>query len=182
MRRVEWSFFCGGGFPIRQGCPVSKIWSQNSTRASARLQRRSKIGHQKRPVRYHNSFCLESRIAGRREKVRKPAAQILTPAGLKGAGVAGHGSLLLTQQVREKPQPQWQEAYAYRGTGNTFDRKMKIEALYERWVPVPTDEREDIHHVQEFIDAVKQLVKTAIDSTRGRLVMKRREVPPKPRS
>jgi hypothetical protein len=73
------------------------------------------------------------------------------------------------QLLREKPQQQWQEAYAYRGTGSTLDRKMKIEALYERWVPVPTDDRDDMRHVQEFIDVVKQLVKTANEATREAL-------------
>ena len=29
----------------------------------------------------------------------------------------------------------------------TFDRKMKIEALYERWVPIPANEADDMQHV-----------------------------------
>jgi hypothetical protein len=74
------------------------------------------------------------------------------------------------QQLREKPQPQWQEAYAFRGTGSTFDRKMKIEALYERWVSIPANEADDMQHVQAFIDTVKQLVKSAIDSTQNALL------------
>jgi hypothetical protein len=73
------------------------------------------------------------------------------------------------QQLREKPQPQWQEAYAFRGSGSTLDRKMKIEALYERWVPIPANEADDMQHVQEFIDTVKRLVKSAIDTTRDTL-------------
>ena len=74
------------------------------------------------------------------------------------------------QQLRESPQLQWQEAYAFRGTGSTFDRKLKIEALYERWVPIPANEADDMQHVQEFIDTIKQLVKSAIDTTRDDLV------------
>lgn len=74
------------------------------------------------------------------------------------------------QQLREKPQPQWQEAYAFRGTGSTLDRKMKIEALFERWVPIPANEADDMQHVQEFIDTVKKLVRSAIDATRDALV------------
>lgn len=73
------------------------------------------------------------------------------------------------QQLREKPQPQWQEAYAFRGTGSTLDRKMKIEALYERWVPIPANEADDMQHVQEFIDTVKKLVKSAINATKDAL-------------
>jgi hypothetical protein len=72
--------------------------------------------------------------------------------------------------LREKPQPQWQEAYAFRGTGSTFDRKMKIEALYERWVPIPANEADDMQHVQEFIETAKKLVKSAINATRDALV------------
>ncbi len=74
------------------------------------------------------------------------------------------------QQLRDKPQPQWQEAYAFRGNGSTFDRKMKIEALYERWVPIPANEADDMEHVQEFIDTAKQLVQSAIDATKSDLI------------
>ncbi len=73
-------------------------------------------------------------------------------------------------QLRERPRSQWQEAYAFRGTGSTFDRKIKIEALYERWVPIPANATEDMRHVQEFIDMIKDLVKTAIDATRDELI------------
>jgi hypothetical protein len=72
------------------------------------------------------------------------------------------------RQVRESPQPEWQQAYVFRGKGTTFDRKMKIEALYERWVPTPANEADDMQHVQGFIDAVKHLVNEAIEATRSR--------------
>jgi hypothetical protein len=73
------------------------------------------------------------------------------------------------RQVRERPQPEWQQAYAFRGKGTTIDRALKIEALYERWVPIPADEADEMLHVQNFIDAVKELVKGAIESTRDAL-------------
>lgn len=73
------------------------------------------------------------------------------------------------RQVRESPQPEWQQAYAFRGKGTTIDRALKIEALYERWVPVPADEVDDMLHVQRFIDSVKDLVKGAIEVTRDAL-------------
>jgi hypothetical protein len=73
------------------------------------------------------------------------------------------------RQVRESPQPEWQQAYAFRGKGTTIDRALKIEALYERWVPVPADEVDDMLHVQKFIDAAKDLVKGAIEGTRDEL-------------
>ena len=67
-------------------------------------------------------------------------------------------------QLREKPQAQWHEAYAFRGRGSTFDRRIKIEALYERQIPVPGGESDDVQKVQGLIDAVKNLVKSAINS------------------
>jgi len=69
-------------------------------------------------------------------------------------------------QLREKAQPLWQEAFALRGTGTTFDRKMKIEALYERWVPIPAGESSNMQYVQEFIESLKDLVKNAIEQAR----------------
>ena len=43
--------------------------------------------------------------------------------------------------------------------GITFDRKIKIEALYEPWVPIPAEEVDDAQHVQAFVDALKHLVR-----------------------
>jgi hypothetical protein len=74
-----------------------------------------------------------------------------------------------SQQLRERPRPEWQEAHAYRGMGSTYNRKMKIEAIYERWVPLP--EIGGDTHVQEFIDDVKTLVKSAIAVTRESLAV-----------
>ena len=73
-------------------------------------------------------------------------------------------------QVRERPQPEWQQAYAFRGKGTTLDRKMRIETLYERWVPIPASEADDMLHVQEFIDTVKELLHRTIEGTRDALV------------
>ena len=46
---------------------------------------------------------------------------------------------------------------------------MKIETLYERWVPIPANESDDMQHVQDFIYAVKRLVNEAIEATRNDL-------------
>ncbi|MCY4527621.1 MAG: hypothetical protein OXD46_01140 [Chloroflexi bacterium] len=83
--------------------------------------------------------------------------------------VSGELVRFCNRQLREEPQPQWHEAYAFRGHGSTFDRKVKIEALYERQVPIPGGGSDDMLHVQRFIDAVKPLVKGAIDSVRDSL-------------
>ena len=68
-------------------------------------------------------------------------------------------------QLRKKAQPDWQVAYAFRGTGSTFDRRLKIESLYERWVPEPVNEADDMHHIHEFLNILKRLVVSAIDET-----------------
>lgn len=83
--------------------------------------------------------------------------------------VSGELILFCNRQLREEPQPRWQEAYALRGTGSTLDRRMKIEALYERQAPIPGEKTDDMLHVQKFIDAVKHLVKTAVESVRDSL-------------
>lgn len=74
------------------------------------------------------------------------------------------------RQLRHKAQPDWQIAFAYRGSGSTFDRRLKIESLYERWVPEPANESDDMRHVQEFIYGVKNVVTSAIDETRRTLM------------
>jgi hypothetical protein len=74
------------------------------------------------------------------------------------------------RQLRHKAQPDWQVAYAFRGDGSTFDRRLKIESLYERWVPEPANEADDMRHVQEFVEAVKHVVTSAIGETKQALV------------
>lgn len=74
-------------------------------------------------------------------------------------------------QLRQKAQPDWQMAYAFRGTGSTFDRRLKIESLYERWVPEPANEADDMQHIQEFIVGVKLVVTSAIEETQHTLAI-----------
>ena len=74
-----------------------------------------------------------------------------------------------SQRLRDNPQPQWQEAFAVRGAGSTFDRKMKIETLFERWVPIPANQSDDMRHIQDFIDAMKSLITSAIELTKNEL-------------
>jgi hypothetical protein len=69
-------------------------------------------------------------------------------------------------QLREKAQPDWQIAYAFRGTGSTFDRRLKIESLYERWVPEPANEADDMRHIHDFVETLKRVVASAIAETR----------------
>jgi hypothetical protein len=74
------------------------------------------------------------------------------------------------RQLRHKAQPDWQVAYAFRNKGSTFDRRLKIESLYERWVPEPANESDDMRYVQEFVEELKHVVTSAIDETRQALV------------
>lgn len=80
-------------------------------------------------------------------------------------GIASNGlAALSTKRLREKPQPQWQTAYAHRGGGSTFDRRSSIEAIYARWVPIPSSAGDTI--TQEFLDDIKAIVTAAIDTVR----------------
>jgi ethanolamine utilization protein EutP (predicted NTPase) len=63
---------------------------------------------------------------------------------------------LSTRRLREQPQLAWHEAYSLRGHGSTFDRRMRIEVIYERWVPIP-DARGD-RAVFEFLREMKEVV------------------------
>jgi len=65
------------------------------------------------------------------------------------------------QQLRKKPRSEWSTAYRYSGQGSTFKRTQSIESIYERYTPIPsvTGNLE----VQEFINEIKDLVKSAID-------------------
>lgn len=63
-------------------------------------------------------------------------------------------------RLREQPQPVWHEAYSLRGAGSTFDRRMRIEGIYQRWVPIP-DARGD-RSLFEFLHEVKAVVLGAV--------------------
>ena len=68
---------------------------------------------------------------------------------------------LSSRRLREQSQPAWHEAYSFRGAGSTFDRRMRIEGIYERWVPVP-DARGD-RLVSDFLNEVKKVVVDAVN-------------------
>ena len=68
--------------------------------------------------------------------------------------------ILSMHRLREQPQPTWHEAYSLRGTGSTFERRIRIEGIYERWVPIP-DARGD-RPVFEFLNEVKEVVMGAV--------------------
>ena len=63
-------------------------------------------------------------------------------------------------RLREQPQPAWHDAHSLRGTGSTFERRMRIEGIYERWVPVPNARGDRL--VFEFMNEVKEVVMGAV--------------------
>src|ERR1035441_5732476 len=79
-------------------------------------------------------------------------------------GMKWYLTALSGRRLREQPQPQWQTAWAYRGTGSTRDRRNTVEGIYARWVPIPTSVGDN--DAQEFLDDVKNKVTTAIDNVR----------------
>ena len=80
------------------------------------------------------------------------------------AAVSTSLAALSGRRLREQPQPQWQTAYGYRGTGSTRDRRNTVEAIYARWVPIPSGVGDA--DAEEFLDDVKSKVVAAIDDVR----------------
>jgi hypothetical protein len=64
------------------------------------------------------------------------------------------------QRLRERPQSAWHDAWIPRGTGSTVTRRIRIEGIFERWVPIP-DARGDLA-VVEFMNEVEAVVKAAL--------------------
>jgi hypothetical protein len=75
------------------------------------------------------------------------------------------------RRLREQPQPQWQNAYAYRGAGSTRERRNSVEAIYARWVPIPTGTRDA--DAEEFLLDVKSKVLAAIGNVRKQVEAQR---------
>lgn len=71
---------------------------------------------------------------------------------------------LSQDRLRIQAQPVWHEAYSVRGPGSTIQRRLRIEGIYQRWVPIP-DSHED-KWASEFLNEVKDVVTSAIDSVK----------------
>lgn len=67
---------------------------------------------------------------------------------------------LTRRRLREQPQLSWNDAWAQRGGGSTTTRRIRIEGIYERWVPIP-DARGD-KTVVEFMGEIEQVVLGAL--------------------
>jgi len=78
---------------------------------------------------------------------------------------------LSSRRLREQPQPQWNTAYGYRGPGTTRDRRDSVEAIYARWVPIPTSIGDK--DAEEFLEDVKSKVMAAIEKVRQEVELQR---------
>lgn len=67
---------------------------------------------------------------------------------------------LARRRLREQPQLAWNDAWSQRGGGSTTARRICIEGIYERWVPIP-DARGD-KTVVEFMGEIEQVVLGAL--------------------
>lgn len=67
---------------------------------------------------------------------------------------------LARRRLREQPQSSWHEAWVPRGTGSTATRRIRIEGIYQRQVPIP-DSRGD-ETVIEFMNEMEHAVRTAL--------------------
>ncbi len=76
---------------------------------------------------------------------------------------------LVRERLRTKPIQQWKEAYWLRGPRSTFDRKLKIESIFERWVPIPrmTEDSVTQEIMREFLGEVKGAVNDAIERAKN---------------
>jgi hypothetical protein len=67
---------------------------------------------------------------------------------------------LTRRRLREHAQSSWHEAWVPRGTGSTITRRIRIEGIYQRQVPIP-DARGDAT-VVDFMNEIQQAVTTAL--------------------
>lgn len=71
---------------------------------------------------------------------------------------------LSQNRLRVQAQPAWHEAYSVRGQGSTIQRRLRIEGIYQRWVPIPDSCGDKL--ASEFLNEVKNVVTSAIDSVK----------------
>lgn len=66
---------------------------------------------------------------------------------------------LARKRLREQPQPSWQEAWAPRGAGSTVTRRIRIEGIFQRQVPIPSARGDKA--VLEFMNEMEAAVQLA---------------------
>lgn len=81
---------------------------------------------------------------------------------------------LSQRRLREWPQPAWRDSYFLRGRGSTFERRLRIEGIYEHSVPIP-DARGD-RVVFEFLNEVKNVVLDAVRHVEAEVTQNNRSI------
>ncbi len=67
---------------------------------------------------------------------------------------------LSRRRLREQPQSSWHEAWVPRGTGSTETRRIRIEGIYQKQVPIPHARSDKT--VIDFVDEIEQAVNIAL--------------------
>jgi tRNA A37 threonylcarbamoyladenosine biosynthesis protein TsaE len=67
---------------------------------------------------------------------------------------------LARRRLREQPQASWHDAWVPRGTGSTITRRIRIEGIYQRWVPIPESRGDKA--VVDFMNEMEQVVNVAL--------------------
>ncbi len=76
---------------------------------------------------------------------------------------------LVRNRLRVQPQSSWHDAWVPRGTGSTSTRRIRIEGIFQRQVPIP-DARGD-KTVIEFVNEIENLVQTALDEFEAQVMV-----------
>jgi hypothetical protein len=82
---------------------------------------------------------------------------------------------LARRRLREQPQPSWHQAWIPRGAGSTITRRIRIDGIYQRWVPIP-DARGDLA-VLDFVSEVEKVVTGALEDFQEKVEAKSNGAP-----
>jgi GTPase Era involved in 16S rRNA processing len=127
-----------------------------------------------------DTFWLQP-ISNLRGALGKALARFLdNPSDWKGTAITEENKAIVRNRIKQKvtdglaelvkarlwrsPQLMWQEAYEFRGRGTSWDRKQKVDSIYQRFVPIPEAIADKV--TKDFLAELRTLVLDAIDSTR----------------
>jgi GTPase Era involved in 16S rRNA processing len=71
---------------------------------------------------------------------------------------------LVKTRLWRNPLSMWQEANEFKGRGTTWERKQKVDSIYQRYVPIPEAIADKA--TKDFLAELRMLVVDAIDSTK----------------
>ena len=109
------------------------------------------------------------RLASASQETQRNVGPIIEIRGIGNKALAGiFNEADIRGRRNDRVAQGWTDAYSLRGTGSTFKRRIRIEGIYERYVPVP-DSRGD-REVQQFLDDVKEVVLSAINEVENEVI------------